>query len=155
MLDFAHWNLSKLPMHGWQIITSCMIWTILYYSVQVLYKRSKAYQALSNSKKSDFAVCHVSLFHSTIILFMAFPMLFDKTLVNNKVHGYTYYSGSVLAVTTGYFLWDTILCLRSVRIQGYQFTLHALACLVIFLLSFVIYYFNHRNQYLIILVHYS
>jgi hypothetical protein len=137
MIDFEYWNISKLSVHGWQIITSFLTWTLVYYTVMFVYRNSKAFQILSKGKKSDFAVCHVSFCHSAIILLLAFPMLFDSVLLNDKIYGYTYYSGSVLAITTGYFLWDTIICVGSIRIQGYQFTFHALACLLIFILSFV------------------
>lgn len=149
---FESWNLSMLPIHGWQIILSFSVWNIVYFFFKSFYKKKKFFQALSNSRKTDFVVCHVSLLHSTLILFLAFPMLFDSNLVNDKIHGYTYYSGSVLAITTGYFVWDTILCLK--HLQGYQYTFHAISCLSLFLLSFVIYYTNHRNQYSTTLVHY-
>lgn len=143
MLEFA--SLTKLPAHGWQIMLSFTVWNIMYYLVSFVYKKRKFFVALSNARQRDFVVCHVSLVHATGIVALALPMLFDSNLVNDKIHGYTFYSGSVIAITTGYFIWDTILCLFC--LQGYQFTFHAISCLLLFLLSFVITHFNRRNQY--------
>ena len=127
-----------LSIHAWQILISFILWNILHFLVFLFYRNFEFYKTLK--KKSDFSMYHVSLAHSIIIVMLALPMLFDANLLQDKVYGYSYYGGSVLAITTGYFIWDTIVCIRSVNLHGYQFTFHALACLVMFLLSFVSFY---------------
>ena len=150
-------NLSMLSTHGWQILLSCISWNAVYYLVLFVSDklRIRSYLKLSKKKKLDWAVTLVSLLHSSIIVFLALPMLFDKQLVQDKIFGYSEYGGSILAITTGYFLWDTILCLSSIQLHGYQFAFHAITCLIIFLLSFVSHCaFISRNQYLITLGQY-
>ena len=75
------------------------------------------------------------MLHALLISILAVPILLDETLVKDKIFGYTWYSGTVLSITTGYFLWDIGICVYFMSLHGPGFALHAIFCFVIYLLS--------------------
>jgi hypothetical protein len=86
---------------------------------------------------SQTHVADVSFAHAILSFVLSLRMVFDKTLEADKVFGNTYYSGVVASITTGYFLWDAGICLYFMHLHGPGFAFHAIACTIIFILSYV------------------
>ncbi|KAI9636404.1 DUF887-domain-containing protein [Dioszegia hungarica] len=75
----------------------------------------------------------VSTVHAVIAIPCAIYALSSKTLQADPVFGYDRDVGHILAISAGYFLWDTIdSCLNS----SAGFVLHGAACLVVYLCAF-------------------
>lgn len=64
-------------------------------------------------------------------------MLNDPELVKDKLYGYSIFSGNVYAIACGYFFWDIWVCVYQIPKQGWGFTVHGVACFLVFLFSFV------------------
>jgi len=76
----------------------------------------------------------VSQLHTLIIIPLAYRCLSLVNLDQDRAFGWDTRAGTVQAVASGYFLWDTIDAV--VNFTDVGFVIHALACLVIYMLSF-------------------
>ena len=72
--------------------------------------------------------------HALIIIPLAFHSLASPILRADPVFGYDPLVGHVLAVSSGYFIWDTIDSLVNSTIG---FVVHGACCLAVYLFSFV------------------
>jgi len=59
---------------------------------------------------------------------------------DDRLWGYSPASGRVQAFAAGYFLWDVLLCVRHLDVQGVSALLHAVAALIITVTGFVSFY---------------
>jgi len=100
----------------------------------LLGKGKKGWDALSSREHVGWQSRVVSLVHALIILPLAARCLHLPTLEADRAFGWDPRAGTVFAVTSGYFVWDSIVCL--VHFEGFGFLVHACACLVIYLNGF-------------------
>ncbi|KAJ7709597.1 DUF887-domain-containing protein [Mycena rosella] len=84
--------------------------------------------------RNNWAVHTCSQLHAMIIVPLALRCLALPELDAERVFGWSERSGTVQAVASGYFLWDSIDTL--VNFEDLGFVLHGLACLAIYLFSF-------------------
>ncbi|TPX71104.1 hypothetical protein SpCBS45565_g01328 [Spizellomyces sp. 'palustris'] len=131
-------ELPHLVDHGHIILASAIGCQFIYWIGYYLsaWSGNKHFAALSPIKRVDWALHIVSSVHAVAICFLAFPIFGEPTLQKDKVYGYAPYAGDVYAIATGYFLWDTIICLYYIAQFGVGFALHGLACLTVFGLCF-------------------
>jgi hypothetical protein len=72
--------------------------------------------------------------HAILIIPLALQSLRSQILARDPVFGYDPFVGHVLAISSGYFVWDT---LDSARNSTIGFVIHGAACLAVYLFSFV------------------
>ncbi|RSH92190.1 hypothetical protein EHS25_008605 [Saitozyma podzolica] len=71
--------------------------------------------------------------HAILIIPLALQSLRSQILARDPVFGYDPFVGHVLAISSGYFVWDT---LDSARNSSIGFVVHGAACLAVYLFSF-------------------
>jgi len=74
---------------------------------------------------------------SPLICLCAFLALGDPQLHSDRVFGYSAFGADVCAMACGYFLWDSYVSLKYVKLFGVGFALHGLASLAVFSFGFV------------------
>ncbi|KAF9193970.1 hypothetical protein BGZ50_006814 [Haplosporangium sp. Z 11] len=94
------------------------------------------YPKLHGAKKLNWDVHVVSSAHSIIIVILSTPLLWNETLMQNKIFGYDFYAGQVYAIACGYFLWDTIHSIRHMKEFGLGFVFHGFCSFSVFIFSF-------------------
>ncbi|KAI8598344.1 TLC domain-containing protein [Dissophora ornata] len=94
------------------------------------------YPKLQGAKKLNWDVHVVSSVHAISIVILSAPLLWNETLMKDKVFGYDYYAGQVYAVACGYFLWDTIHSIRHFKAFGIGFVFHGFCSFSVFILGF-------------------
>ncbi|CAK7905706.1 hypothetical protein CAAN1_14S04016 [[Candida] anglica] len=98
----------------------------------------KSYTNLSPRTKINFDIHVVSMIQCIISILVIIPMLNHPFYVNSLVDpkqgilGYYPYGGFVGAITSGYFVWDTYVCLRYFHLFGWGFLFHGVAALYVF-----------------------
>jgi hypothetical protein len=94
--------LEKFPVH-WHTFVGAIIASHLVYVLGDIISSSisSSYRNLCNVKKIDWGIRIVSIVHATLITLLALPIFFIPTLQNAPIFGYTYYSGTVYAITCG------------------------------------------------------
>ncbi|KAF8489787.1 DUF887-domain-containing protein [Russula emetica] len=91
----------------------------------------KGWDALGSRDRVGWQSHVASLVHALLILPMAARYLHLPALAADRAFGWDPRVGTLFAVTSGYFLWDAIVCL--VHYEGMGFVIHGWACLVIYL----------------------
>lgn len=107
---------------------------------------SKGYRSLSHRTQINFDIHVPSLVNCLFLLAISYPLFGDPVLALDKVSAYTPYSGFVAAMACGYFLWDSVICLRYIRLFGPAFAAHGVAALIVFSQGFrpyILYYAPH------------
>ncbi|KAJ3025638.1 UNVERIFIED_CONTAM: hypothetical protein HDU68_006922 [Siphonaria sp. JEL0065] len=74
-----------------------------------------------------------SFLNAIIVCALAFGILLDPVMYNNKLWSYTQYSGDVMAIILGYFIWDIYV---SFQIGDPGFIIHGLSAFMVYFLSF-------------------
>jgi hypothetical protein len=107
---------------------------------------SKAYRSLNHRTQINYDIHVTSMVNCLLLLTISFPLFNDPVLSLDKVSSYTPYAGYVTAVSCGYFLWDSVICLRYIRSFGPGFAVHGVAALFVFAQSFrpyILFYAPH------------
>lgn len=102
-----------------------------------------AFRGIKQKVRIDFHIHVVSMVQSLLILVAIIPLLSDPYLLENRVYGYTPYSGLVCTMALGYFIWDSIVSLYYVRYFGVSFLLHGLVSATVYYIGiqpFILYY---------------
>ncbi|KAF9111008.1 hypothetical protein BGX27_005514 [Mortierella sp. AM989] len=94
------------------------------------------YPKLLGARKLNWDVHVVSSVHAIVIVFLSVPLLWNETLLKDKIFGYDFYPGQVYAVACGYFLWDTVHSIRHLKEFGIGFVFHGICSFSVFILSF-------------------
>ncbi|KLO10563.1 DUF887-domain-containing protein [Schizopora paradoxa] len=128
---------KKLADHFDVVVLSALF----FWSVQCLWSPFvsraffKSYTRLPTSKaRNNWNVHVVSLLHSIVIIPLAIRCLDSNALDEDRAFGWDDHVGSVLAISLGYFAWDTIESIY--HFSGVGFVAHGFACFVIYSLSF-------------------
>lgn len=136
--DFSvKYGYRALPLHFHEVILSFALYNTLFFASGFLSpKLSKSYKTLSPKAQINFDIHVVSTIQSILILILSFPLFGDETLAVDRINAYTPYAGFVGAMATGYFLWDSIICIRYVHMFGVGFMVHGVAALFVFIQGF-------------------
>ncbi|KAF9415757.1 hypothetical protein BGZ94_010404 [Podila epigama] len=94
------------------------------------------YPKLVGAKRLNWDVHVVSTVHAVTIVLLSAPLLWNETLLQDKIFGYDYNAGQVYAIACGYFLWDTLHSIRHVKDFGIGFVFHGFCSFSVFIFSF-------------------
>lgn len=97
----------------------------------------KSYNALGTRSKINWDIHVVSMIQCILISFLAFLALGNPEIKDDRVFGYSAFGADVSALACGYFVWDTYVSVKYVRLFGAGFALHGIASLAVFLFGFV------------------
>ncbi|KAF9585883.1 hypothetical protein BGW38_000236 [Lunasporangiospora selenospora] len=94
------------------------------------------YPKLQGSRRLNWDVHVVSSVHAVSIVCLSVPLLWNESLLQDKIFGYDFHAGQVYAVACGYFLWDSIHSIRHFKDFGLGFVFHGLCSFGVFIFSF-------------------
>lgn len=131
-------NLSKLPDHGDHMLLAALFFEFVYLVAAVLSKQSSSYKSLSSSKQASWCIHIVSQVFTCIVLTTVWPVLFDRSLWEDKLYGYTQYGSSYpYSIAVGYFFWDAIISVYWIKETGIPFIFHGTSCFLVFFIAFM------------------
>lgn len=127
----AHWH---------EIAASFLFYVVIQYisAFSSKYIFGDTYTKLDRKTKVNFDIHIVSQVQCVISIYFVVncwyhPMLYNYTTDPvTSIVGYYPFGGLVAAATTGYFLWDTYVCLAYFLLFGTGFLFHGLAALYVF-----------------------
>ncbi|KAJ7444841.1 TLC domain-containing protein [Mycena latifolia] len=130
-------NLPKLRPHLPVFLGSFVLFNIIHLAFVPITARiffPSQWTRMGARARNNWAVHICSQFHAVIIIPLALRCLTLPELDADRAFGWTERSGTLQAVASGYFLWDSIDAI--VNFEDLGFVLHGLACLGIYVFSF-------------------
>ncbi|MCJ1360482.1 MAG: hypothetical protein MMC33_010487 [Icmadophila ericetorum] len=137
-------NLNTLPLHVHEMIGSLSFYFFLGSTISPrlstwLFPRT--YPHLSRKTQINWDIHVVSQFQSLLVNALALWVIFaDKERKDlsweGRIFGYTGAEGLVQAFVAGYFLWDLVMCVVYIDIQGLGPLAHAVSAVIVTGLGF-------------------
>ncbi|CAL9728650.1 hypothetical protein MOUN0_E02674 [Monosporozyma unispora] len=88
------------------------------------------YTSIKDKKlKIDFDIHVVSMVQAFVSLYIIWPVLTLPLFTYNIATYQNDYCSMITALSSGYFVWDLIVCLKYIHIYGFQFLIHAIVAL--------------------------
>lgn len=131
-------GLKVLPAHLHVVLGAAAFYQLCFLLSPALSNPFSAYTTLGRRSKINWDIHVVSMIQSILICWLAFLALGDPKLLADRVFGYSPFAGDVAALACGYFLWDSYVSLRYVKLFGVGFALHGIASLAVFLFGAVL-----------------
>lgn len=125
----AHWHeiLFSLVFYSLLQLLSSHLSPIIFKS---------RYTTFSKKTRINFDIHIVSMVQCIILILLVIPTVNHHNFLSDNpvssILGYTPYGGFVSSVTIGYFIWDTLVCLRYFNLFGPGFLFHGIAALFVF-----------------------
>ncbi|KAJ3834716.1 DUF887-domain-containing protein [Lentinula raphanica] len=95
---------------------------------------SSNFRKMNRRAKNNWSIHIVSQVHALVIVPLALRALNSPTLDQDRAFGWDDKSGSLQAIASAYFVWDTLDAI--INYTDFGFIVHGLACSLIYLLSF-------------------
>lgn len=154
----ANNNLTTLPQHAHQVLTCFIVYEGLFRIVSPLLSKRlfpNTYGRFPQRTKVNWDARVVSTVQATFVSYKALSIILGDGVGNgnrqsevskvprssmtrdDRLWGYSPATGDVQAYAAGYFLWDVLLCVRYLDVQGVSALLHALSALIITVMGFV------------------
>jgi hypothetical protein len=128
---------KALPAHLHVILGAAAFYQLCFLLSPLLSHSVPAYQALDRRSKINWDIHVVSMIQSIAICWLAYLALGDPKLLADRVFGYSAFAGDVAGLAVGYFVWDSYVSIRYVKLFGIGFALHGLASLAVFTFGLV------------------
>lgn len=138
---------KALPSHLHVILGAAVFYQTLFILFPFLSSHIKSYTTLSTRSKINWDIHAVSMVQSILICYLAYLALGDPQLKQDRVHGYSAFGADVSALACGYFIWDTYVSVRYVKLFGPGFALHGIASLAVFSFGFVYFLFLGEDSF--------
>lgn len=129
-------GLTKLREYGYVVLVSAVFFHFVHVASYYLSFSSKHFRKLDEPRKVSWATHIVSAVHAGLICPLSLPIFFDNHLSQDRFFGFTPYSQYVYALSCGYFLWDTYICITEYKYNGFGFVLHGVVCFWAYFLTF-------------------
>ncbi|KAH8995490.1 DUF887-domain-containing protein [Lactarius akahatsu] len=128
----------RLPDHLHTLLISTVGFAAVHHLAAPEFVRfllgKKAWDALGTRERVGWQSRVTSLVHALLILPLTARCLHIPALAADRAFGWDPRVGMLFAVTSGYFLWDSVVCL--VHFEGFGFMLHGVGCLLVYLNAF-------------------
>ncbi|KAH9019140.1 DUF887-domain-containing protein [Lactarius pseudohatsudake] len=128
----------RLPDHLHTLLISTVGFAAVHHLAAPEFVRfllgKKAWDALGTRERVGWQSRVTSLVHALLILPLTARCLHIPALAADRAFGWDPRVGMLFAVTSGYFLWDSVVCL--VHFEGFGFMLHGFGCLLVYLNAF-------------------
>ncbi|KAJ7085790.1 DUF887-domain-containing protein [Mycena belliarum] len=130
-------TLPKLRPHLPVFLASFALFNVIHLVLVPLLARTffpPQWARMDARARNNWAIHICSQVHAVVIIPLALQCLGLPELDADRAFGWTERSGTVQAVASAYFLWDSIDAI--VNFEDFGFVLHGVACLGIYLFSF-------------------
>jgi TLC domain len=128
---------KSLASHLHVVVGAALFYQSMFLVSPFISSMFKSYNALRTRSKINWDIHVVSMIQCVLICFLAFFALGDPQLKGDRVFGYSAFGADVSALACGYFVWDTYVSFKYIKLFGVGFALHGLASLAVFLFGFV------------------
>ncbi|KAI8899256.1 TLC domain-containing protein [Globomyces pollinis-pini] len=129
---YSYLGFERAAIYSDQILILAAVWQLLYLLTDYCSNRFfPVYRSMDDHKKANWGMHFVSLIHAVIISTLCFPILFNRTLLDNPILGVDVYAENVYTIAAGYFIWDLYISAKYWRLIGAAFVFHGAACLSI------------------------
>ncbi|EIN07188.1 DUF887-domain-containing protein [Punctularia strigosozonata HHB-11173 SS5] len=135
-LSYA-FSLKELPNNAATIVKSFAFFTAVHLVVGPAlssWLSPATFGKMNKRQRNQWSNRVVALVHAIIIVPLAARCASNPVLERDRAFGWDDPSGTVIAIASGYFLWDTLECL--IHFVDVGFVIHALACFTIYTLEF-------------------
>lgn len=141
-------HLTTLPLHVHQAVAVFLIYECIFTLLSPIISTSlfpNSYGRFPRRTRVNWDARVVSTVQATFVSFMALRVILgddegrSSMSRDDRLWGYSPASGRVQAFAAGYFLWDVLLCIRHLDVQGVSALLHGVAALIITVTGFVSY----------------
>ncbi|KAK5056072.1 hypothetical protein LTR84_012623 [Exophiala bonariae] len=148
-------NLATLPQHAHQVLTCFLVYEGLFLIVSPLLSERllpNIYGRFPKRTKLNWDSRVVSFVQATFVSYKALQVIIgdgvrhgenatteaarSSMTRDDRLWGYSPSTGDIQAYAAGYFLWDVLLCVRYLDIQGISALLHAVSALIITVMGF-------------------
>ncbi len=120
--------------------------TIFYQTIFILSRGVLRYffKSYNNYESIKIGFCShvVSMVQCVLIMTICFPVLFDQSLLENRVFASTPYGEFTASISLGYFIWDFLFSAYYIDYAGIGFVIHGLA-------SSYVYYFCLSRKFIV------
>lgn len=135
---------NALPFHLHEVILAAYFYQAIYKLSGVISPRLiKSYRLMPKRTQINWDIHVASQVQAPLILYLSWPLFFDERLARDTITGYTPYAGFVCSMALGYFLWDSVMCLKYLKFFGPGFLAHGVAAGFVFLQGmrpYILYY---------------
>ena len=140
-----YFNLPALPDHIHEAVAVFALYLFIHWCASPLLSPILAprfYPKLDRRTKTNWDVRVVSFIQSTMVNGFALWVMFsdeERKSMNSaeRVHGYTGGTALILALATGYFMYDLIISVFYLKIFGIGMLFHGISALWVFSMGFV------------------
>lgn len=139
-------RLSALPPHIHQVIISFILYQSIHSFFSPFFSRRlfpSIYPNLKQRTRLNWDIHVVALVQAIVIsvlsLYVEFASEERKAMITpvDRLFGYVASSGTVGAMALGYFLWDTLVCVRYFKLFGPGMLAHGISALSVYSAGFV------------------
>jgi hypothetical protein len=139
-------HLTTLPLHAHQVLMSFLVYEGIFLILSPTISNilfPNVYGRFPRRTKVNWDARVVSFIQATFVSFMALQVILGEDEArssmtrDDRLWGYSPASGKVQAFAAGYFLWDVLLCVRHLDVQGISALTHAVCALIITVTGFV------------------
>ncbi|KAG7448052.1 DUF887-domain-containing protein [Guyanagaster necrorhizus] len=130
-------GLTALPPHLPTLLAALAFFTFIHLLVAPLASHAffpDTYGKMGQRARNNWCIHIVSQVHVTMVIPLALGCLNFEALDRDRAFGWDDRVGRLIAISSGYFIWDTVDAI--VNFVDIGFVVHGLACLAIYLGSF-------------------
>ncbi|OAX42010.1 DUF887-domain-containing protein [Rhizopogon vinicolor AM-OR11-026] len=130
-------GISKISDFADVIVLSFLFFSVVHNSLSPTVSAALfpvSYGKAGKRVRNSWDIHVASLVHATIIIFLAGRCLNIPSLDENRAFGWHEDAGFVIAIATGYFIWDSVESIIHFTEIGFVF--HGISCLLIYGLGF-------------------
>ncbi|KAI8893995.1 TLC domain-containing protein [Globomyces pollinis-pini] len=143
-------SLKALPGYADLIVYSACFFHVIFLTGGLLsHYLSSHYRNLSSQKKGGWCIHIVSFTFSCFAIYNGLKFTAIPELIADPLFGVTDYTKQILAISTGYFLWDTLISITYVSESGVAMVLHGASCFTVFFLTFQPYTHSFGKTFLL------
>ena len=145
-LSAPPFSLRTLPFHAHEILSAAILYTLVsqYISPSLSARLlPHTYPSFPRRTRINWDIHVTSLVQSTLICSTALWVLINDEEVRGdgtwkgRITGYSGAAGMTQALAGGYFLWDVVMCMAYMDIQGPGALAHGVSALIITMTGFV------------------
>ncbi|KAG1756407.1 DUF887-domain-containing protein [Suillus paluster] len=130
-------GLSKVSDFADVILLSFVFFSVVHYRLSPTVSGALfpvSYGKAGKRARNNWDIRVASFVHAIIIIFLAGRCLTLPSLNENRAFGWDENAGFVIAVATGYFIWDTLESI--IHFSDIGFVFHGISCLLIYGFAF-------------------
>ncbi|KAJ3782359.1 DUF887-domain-containing protein [Lentinula aff. detonsa] len=129
-------GLTRFPEHLNTFLSSLFFFLAIHQAFAPLVSgwMSSSFRKMNRRGKNNWSIHVVSQVHAVVIVPLALRALNSPVLDRDRAFGWDDQTGSLQAIASAYFVWDTLDAI--INYTDFGFIVHGLACSLIYLLSF-------------------